>query len=237
MIIKPPTTPKKKRCILYLRASSARQTSDGAGLSSQERSCRDYVERNGYDVAEIFTDVISGRYADRPGMNELLEFLREAGTEPYTVVVDDITRFARDVSAHATLRDKITASGATIESPNQKFGEDAGGRFIETVMAAIAEHDRVKNAEQSRRRSLARLQSGYWFFNAPYGYTMEKAPGGGRMLMVSEPLAGIVKEALEGFASGRFQTQAEVKRFLDSKPEFPKAIVVQRSTSTRSKGC
>ncbi|MCJ7871520.1 recombinase family protein [Phaeobacter sp. J2-8] len=121
MIIKPPSNPTKKQCILYLRVSSAQQTSDGAGLSSQERRCRDYAELSGYQVAEIFTDAISGRHADRPGMNELLAFLRAEQTKPYIVVLDDITRFARDVSTHATLRDKITACGATIESPTKEI--------------------------------------------------------------------------------------------------------------------
>lgn len=47
--------------------------------------------------------------------------------------------------------------------------------------------------------------------------------GGGKMLARDEPLASIITEALEGFALGRLQTQAEVKRFLDCKPEFPRA--------------
>ena len=222
MIVKTPKSKPSKKCIIYARVSSAKQTSDGSGLSSQERSCREYAERNSYEVVEVFTDVISGRYAERPGMNALLSFLRQASTEEYVVIVDDISRFARDVSTHANLRDKITASGARIESPNQKFGEDAGGRFIETIMAAIAEHDRLKNAEQSHRRTLARLQNGYWVFHAPFGYKYDKAPGGGKMLILDEPVASIVKDALEGFAAGRFQSQTEVKRFLDSKPEFPK---------------
>jgi site-specific DNA recombinase len=42
------------------------------------------------------------------------------------------------------------------------------------------------------------------------------------MLERDEPIASIIQEALEGFASGRFQSQSEVKRYLDSKPEFPK---------------
>ena len=223
MNIEPPTTLPKKKCLIYARVSSAKQTSDGAGLSSQERSCREYADRNDYEVVDVFTDVISGRFADRPGMNALLAYLREADTANCVVVVDDISRFARDVSAHATLRDKITASGATIESPNQKFGDDAGSRFIEIIMAAIAEHDRMKNAEQSHRRTIARLQNGYWVFHAPLGYRYAKAPGGGKQLHVDEPLATIIREALEGFSVGRFQTKAQVKRFLEKKPEFPKS--------------
>lgn len=47
-------------------------------------------------------------------------------------------------------------------------------------------------------------------------------PGRQVVLVRDEPLAIIIEEALRGFASGRFQTQAEVKRFLEYQPEFPK---------------
>ena len=42
--------------------------------------------------------------------------------------------------------------------------------------------------------------------------------------MHDEPLASIVREALESYAMGRFRSQAEVKRFLESKPDFPKDL-------------
>ena len=42
------------------------------------------------------------------------------------------------------------------------------------------------------------------------------------MLVRDEPLASIITEALEGYASGRFELQAEVKRFLASHPEYPR---------------
>jgi hypothetical protein len=42
------------------------------------------------------------------------------------------------------------------------------------------------------------------------------------LLVRDEPLASIVAEALEGYATGRFQTQAEVKRFFEDQPTFPK---------------
>lgn len=216
------SAPKRPQCVIYARVSSAKQTSDGAGLASQEHTCREYAERRNYTVASVFIDVISGKYAERPGMNSLLAFLQASKSEDYIVIVDDIARFARDVSTHAKLREKILASGAKIESPNQKFGDDSSSRFVENIMAAVAAHERERNSEQSHRRSLARMNSGYWVLWRPIGYRYQKAPGGGRVLVKSEPTASIVKEALEGFAAGRFETQAEVKRFFESKPEFPR---------------
>lgn len=42
------------------------------------------------------------------------------------------------------------------------------------------------------------------------------------MLVRNEPLVGHIAEGPEGYASGRFQLRAEVKRFFEQFPEFPK---------------
>ncbi len=213
---------KRAKCVIYCRVSSVKQTLDGAGLSSQERSCRDYAQHCGLYVEDVFSDVISGASSNRPGMNRLLRFLNEVDAREYMVIVDDVSRFARDVSAHTELRNKIMTAGAAIDSPKTKFGVDAESRFLEMLWVLLASRDREKNAELSKTRTVARLKNGYWTFSAPLGYQYAKAPGGGKILVRKEPVASIIQEALEGFSSGRFQSQAEVKRFLDSKPEFPR---------------
>ncbi|WP_170550437.1 recombinase family protein [Ruegeria atlantica] len=213
---------KRAKCVIYCRVSSIKQTMEGAGLSSQERSCRDYAKQCGMLVEEVFTDVISGAISNRPGMNALLDFLTRVDARDYMVIVDDVSRFARDVGAHTELRNRIMTAGAAIDSPKTKFGVDAESRFLEMLWALLASRDREKNAELSKTRTIARLKNGYWTFSAPVGYQYTKAPGGGKLLIRKEPEASIIQEALEGFASGRFQTQAEVKRFLESKPEFPR---------------
>ena len=40
--------------------------------------------------------------------------------------------------------------------------------------------------------------------------------------MRDEPYASFIQDGLEGYASGRFQLQSEVKRFLESFHEFPR---------------
>ncbi|MEM6355636.1 MAG: zinc ribbon domain-containing protein [Pseudomonadota bacterium] len=71
----------------------------------------------------------------------------------------------------------------------------------------------------------ARLEKGYYVWNnPPRGYRYEARRGEGKVLVRDEPLASIVQEALEGFASGRFDSQAEVKRFLESRPAYPKDL-------------
>ena len=68
----------------------------------------------------------------------------------------------------------------------------------------------------------ARVMNGYWVSHAPVGFKYEKVKGHGKLLTRDEPLASIVQEALEGFASARFETRAEVKRFLENQTDFPR---------------
>ena len=44
----------------------------------------------------------------------------------------------------------------------------------------------------------------------------------GKLIFRKEPEASIIQEVLEGYASGRFQTQAEIQHYLDTIPEYPK---------------
>jgi len=92
------------------------------------------------------------------------------------------------------------------------FGDDSDSIFVENVLASASHHQRQKIGETTRHRMRARVINGYWVFRAPPGYRYEKVRGRGKMLMRDEPVASVIQEALEGFASGRFETQAELKR-------------------------
>ncbi|MEM9028513.1 MAG: hypothetical protein AAGC70_09105 [Pseudomonadota bacterium] len=90
-------------------------------------------------------------------------------------------------------------------------------------MAAVSQHQRQKNGEQVTNRMRARVQNGYWVWAAPpAGYQWADIRGHGKMIVPVEPAASAIRRALEGFASGRFETQAELHRFLESDPHFPK---------------
>ncbi len=91
-----------------------------------------------------------------------------------------------------------------------------------TISAAQGELEREQNGRQTRQKMRERVKAGYWVFSAPVGFRYEKVAGHGKLLVRNEPIASIVKEALEGYASGRFASQAEIKRFLEAQPAFPK---------------
>jgi len=211
-----------KKAVIYCRVSSAKQTTRGDGLGSQETRCREYAKYKGYEVAEVFKDDMSGSMIDRPGMKSMLAHLRKYRRNPQVVIIDDISRLARGLEAHLQLRAAIASAGGILESPSIEFGEDSDSVLVENLLASVSQHQRQKNGEQTKNRMRARTMNGYWVFQAPVGYKFERVSGHGKLLVRDEPLASIVQEGLEGFASGRFQIQAEVVRFLETHPDYPR---------------
>ncbi len=211
--------------ILYLRVSSKAQIKRGHGLESQETRLREYAKFKQYSVFDVFADDLTGKVSGRPGIQDLLAFLKtQKGKRRFVILIDDITRFARSVRTHEDLRDAILEAGGILESPSVEFGHNADSRMIEYVLATMSQHQREKNAEQTVSRMRARLQNGYWCYQPPIGYVHKEVTGHGKLIVRNEPIASIIQEALEGFASGRFDTQVEVKRFFESQPEFPKDL-------------
>jgi len=207
-----------KKAVIYVRISTTKQEKKGSGLLSQEVVCR-----KNYEVVDVYSDTETGGKRDRDGIVAMLRFLKKACKhEPHTVIIDDLNRMARDVRVHFDLRDEITATGALLDCPKWRFGETAHDKYVETVVAAGSQYMRDQNTEQSHARKKGRALDGYYPFNRVYGYSMKLIKGRGHMLVRDEPLASIIQEALEGYASGRFQLKAEVKRFLEEHPEFPK---------------
>lgn len=210
------------KAIIYCRVSSVAQTKKGDGLQSQETRCREYAGFKGYSVVKVVYDrAVSGKLLNRPGIKEVLQFLkREKNADRYVVVFDDISRLARDIRTHMDLRDAIYATGAQMDCPTMEFRQDSDGLYFEGMQALNAQHYRLKNAEQTKARMRARAMGGYWPFRRPPGYKVVKVAGHGNLLVRDEPMASVIQEALEGFANGSLASQAEVKRFLESRPEF-----------------
>ena len=203
------------KAVLYCRVSSDRQVREGHGLDGQEARCREYAVGHGYEVAAVFRDEgVSGGVIDRAGMQEMLDFLDTQPAGGCVVVIDDIKRLARDLMGHFTLRKAIQTRGGRLESPSHRFGDEPEEMFVESILAATAELERNQNRRQVKNRMRSRLEAGYWLFYPPPGYAYEKVPGHGKILVPTEPDASVVRQSLEGFASGRFATQMDVQRFL-----------------------
>ncbi len=214
-----------QKALLYCRVSDPKQRIHGSGLESQEHLCREYAARKGYEVEAVFPDDVTGGgdFIDRPGMVALLQYLEDNAHTDYVVIFDDLKRFARATLFHWKLRHELSLRRATPECLNFNFEDTPEGEFMETIFAAQGQLERQQNRRQTIQKMRARMEGGYYVFFPSVGYRYERVQGhSGKLLVRNEPVASILQEALEGFASGRFETQTEFKRFLESQPAYPK---------------
>jgi site-specific DNA recombinase len=209
---------EKQKCLIYCRVSSDKQVKEGHGLESQEQRCTQHALAQGYEVTKVFRDEgISGSILERPAMRSLLQYLDDNLINNYIIVFDDMSRLARDVSVHIQLKLEITSRKSVIDCVNQKIEDTPQGEFMEMLMASYAQMDRKVNAKRVSQRMKARIERGYWCFCPPTGMAYKNTAEHGKLLSPKEPAASIIKEALEGYANGRFAGQTDVQKFLQTK--------------------
>lgn len=168
--------------VIYCRVSDTKKGKRGDGLNSQETRCREFARFGNYEVDQVFRDDMTGGTIDRPGMTAMVKFLKKHRALGYTVLIDDIDRFARDIRGHWDLRDLLREAGGRLVSPKMEFKDDADSMMVENIHATFAQHFRQKNAEQTLGRMRARVMNGYNVFQAPIGYRYVSAHGQGRVL-------------------------------------------------------
>ncbi|CCQ73916.1 recombinase family protein [Magnetospira sp. QH-2] len=88
--------------IAYYRVSTKRQGHSGLGLEAQQTAVKAYLEGKGWPPVEEFTEVESGKKADRPELGKALTLCRIHGA---TLVIAKLDRLSRNAAFLMTLRD------------------------------------------------------------------------------------------------------------------------------------
>ena len=95
----------------------------------------------------VFIDKASGKNAERPELARMLEFVRQGDT----VVVEAISRFARNTRDLLELVERLTAKGVEFVSKKESIDTSSPtGKFMLTVFGAVAELERAYILERQR---------------------------------------------------------------------------------------
>ena len=206
------------QAVSYNRVSSKKQVLDGNGTESQEIRNRQYALGRQYPYVGSFEDkAVSGGERNREGFNKLLRFLEKQPSNKGTIVlIDDISRLARDLTWYREFKEEILSRGASLETPALPTSGSPSSKYFELSLALRAEFERDNNRDQVLNRQRARLLNGYWPFRGlPLGYKFVSVKGQGKLVVPNKRLAPIARKALLGFASGQLLTQSDVKLFLE----------------------
>ena len=101
------------RAVLYARFSTDMQRD--ASIDDQIRSCRDYAERQGLEVVEVYSDrAVSGASLVRSGIQKLL---LDAHASTFDIVISEgLDRLSRNQSDIASIYQKLQFRDVTIET-------------------------------------------------------------------------------------------------------------------------
>jgi DNA invertase Pin-like site-specific DNA recombinase len=178
----------------YVRVSTEEQ-STGLSLEAQERACREYADRQGWQVATVYQDIQSGLDADRPGWQRLLSDARRKRFD--AVVVYRLDRFGRDPADAFPAVKELAKFGIALHSATE--GND---HFVQGLLLLLAQEESRRTSARVQLVMKGLAQQGKWLGRAPLGYEIVQAPDGKGATLQPSSQAPLVRRLFELYATG-----------------------------------
>lgn len=122
--------------VAYVRVSTAEQNES-----------RQYASLKPYKIEKYFAEKISGKNADRPQLQAMLDFVREGDT----VYVCEFSRLARNTQDLLSIVDRLQKKGVKLISLKENFDTTTPtGKLMLTMIGAISEFERELILERQR---------------------------------------------------------------------------------------
>ena len=132
------------RYVAYYRVSTAKQGTSGLGLDAQKAAALSYLNGGTWELAAEFTDIESGKHADRPELRKAMDLCKLIGAR---LLIAKLDRLSRNVHFLSGLMERgIDFVACDMPTAN---------KLTVHIMAAVAEQER----EAVSARTKAGLQS------------------------------------------------------------------------------
>ena len=135
--------------------------------TEEQNTARQEIMLRELDVDELFVDRASGKNADRPELNRMMNFVRRGDT----VIVESISRFARNTRDLLDLVEQLTAKQVEFVSRKEAIDTTTPtDKFMLTVFAAVAELEREYILQRQREGIAIAKQQGKYRGRPPKVY-------------------------------------------------------------------
>lgn len=110
-------------------------------------------------VDEVYIDRMSGKSTNRPELQKMMEYVRHGDT----VIVESISRFARNTRDLLDLVERLTSKGVEFVSKKEAIDTTTPtGKFMLTIFGAVAELEREYILQRQREGiTIAKKQGKY----------------------------------------------------------------------------
>lgn len=186
-----------RRAAAYARFSSNNQRDES--IDAQLRAIREYCEREGIQLVEIYTDEAQSATTDlRDDFKNMIDDIFAGKLDVDTVLVHKFNRFARNKYDSAIYKKRLRDIGIKVVSVTQPIDDSPEGRILESLIEAMDEYYSENLALEVKKGMLENALKG-------------KHTGGGRLFGLSTDEEGhyypdenapIVKRIFREYANG-----------------------------------
>jgi len=165
-----------RRAAIYARVSTEKQEKEKT-IESQIEELREFCERSGFlIVREYVDDGWSGETLARPALDQLRD---DASKKMFEVVcIHSPDRLARKFVYQGLVIEELKKNGVEVLFLNKQISDTPEDQLLLGIEGLIAEYERAKILERTRRGRLHKARSGKIVGGVPpFGYTYVKDKG------------------------------------------------------------
>ena len=142
-------SPHYGKFVAYFRVSTDRQGKSGLGLEAQREAVMNYLNGGNWTLAGEFTEVESGKRADRPELDKALAACKKHKAR---LVIAKLDRLSRNLAFIATLMESGVEFVA-VDNPH-------ANKLTVHILAAVAQHEREMISERTKAALAAAKKRG-----------------------------------------------------------------------------
>ncbi|MEQ1624526.1 MAG: recombinase family protein, partial [Sediminibacterium sp.] len=144
-----------------------------------------------------------------------------------TVISYKIDRISRNTDDYSQIRILLKRYGVEIKSTTEFFEDNPAGRFMENIIANVAQFDNDVRAERSIGGMRDAVREGRYVWMAPFGYSNVKING--KATISPNDVAPLVKKAFEEVALNRYPADEIRKKLIVEGLVNPSGNPISRS--------
>jgi site-specific DNA recombinase len=139
---------------IYCRVSTEEQNAD-----TQEKICRDYCERQQFEVYKVYKDIMSGKTTSRPEFNQMLDDMRSQKFN--CIMVTKLDRVGRSLQHLLSLFEEWSKRSVHFVATTQNIDtSSASGKLQMQIMGAFAEFERNIISERTKESRAGKVNWG-----------------------------------------------------------------------------
>ena len=203
------------KAAIYARVSTLKQELEQT-IESQLECLKDYVSNEGLELDEnhIYIDQgYSGTKLERPGLDALRDGAATGDFQKIIIYSPD--RLARRYAYQVIVIEELNKCGREVIFLQRPISDDPEEKLLLQMQGVIAEYERTKIVERTRRGRLFKARQGRFLIwgTPPYGYRYQSVSGGQPgYAIIHEEEAELVKQIFHWCVEEGFSTYKIAQR-------------------------